>query len=174
MIQTNTRLFALAALLALTALIVGCGRTETRDISPPPQGAQPDHGHDHDHDDGEDHDHDHEHDEHPLGTVMILDMEIEGAQSHGAVEPGKLCHLVIKLPYNDGGQTIVRAWIGTGPPDRDLYYVGRGDYAASHDDYDIHVEAPDPLPDDARWWIEIERPDGTRGTGSLPILRDVR
>lgn len=153
-------------LAALALFVTGCGQSDT----PTPSGtAQHDNDHGHDHDD--DHDHDHEHDEHPLGTTTILGMEIEGAQSHGAVEPGKLCHLVIKLPYNDGGETIVRAWIGT--EDRDLYYVGRGDYAASHDDYDIHVEAPDPLPDDARWWIEIERPDGTRGTGSLPILREV-
>ena len=166
MIQLINRFFALAAVLALTALLVGCGRSETRDASPQPQDAQADHGDDHDDDD-----HDHEHDEHPLGTVTILDMEIEGAQSHGAVEPGKLCHLVIKLPYNDAGGTVVRAWIGT--DDRDLYYVARGDYAASHDDYDIHVEAPDPLPDDARWWIEIEKPDGTLGVGSLPILREI-
>jgi hypothetical protein len=159
-------------ILACAALIAGCGRTEPGPGAPQTRNQDQAHGHDHD-DDDHDHDHDHEHDEHPLGTVTILGMEIEGAQSHGAVEPGKLCHLVVKLPYNDGGQTIVRAWIGT--EDRDLSYVGRGEYAASHDDYDIHVEAPDPLPPPelARWWIEIERPDGTRGVGSLPILTEV-
>lgn len=157
----------LVTVFAMIIFVSGCGRSDN-DASTP-RASNHSHDHDHDHDHG--HDHDHDHDEHPLGTVTILDMEIEGAQSHGAVEPGKLCHLVIKLPYNDGGEMIVRAWIGT--EDRDLFYVGRGDYAASHDDYDIHVEAPDPLPEDARWWIEIERPDGTRGTGSLPILREV-
>lgn len=156
-----TTLNLIITLAALAAFTTGCGRTETRDIPTQTRDTQRDQAHDHDHD----------HDEYPLGTMTILGMEIEGAQSHGAVEPGKLCHLVIKLPYNDGGQTIVRAWIGT--EDRDLYYAGRGEYAASHDDYDIHVEAPDPLPTDARWWIEIERPDGTRGTGSLPILEEV-
>jgi hypothetical protein len=112
---------------------------------------------------------DHAHDEVPLGKTTIGDMEVSGAQGHGAVEPGKLCHLVIKLPYNDGGSTIVRSWIGT--EQRELYLVGKGEYAASHDDYDIHAEAPDPLPADARWWVEIEKPDGTKVVGSFPILR---
>ena len=159
--QTLNLIITLAAITCGGAFTTGCGRTETRDVPTQTRDTQRDQAHDHDHD------------EHPLGTVTILGMEIEGAQSHGAVEPGKLCHLVVKLPYNDSGQTIVRAWIGT--EDRDLYYVGRGEYAAAHDDYDIHVEAPDPLPPPelARWWIEIERPDGTRGVGSLPILTEV-
>lgn len=111
---------------------------------------------------------DHAHDETPLGSVTIDGMVVHGAQGHGFVEPGKLGHLVIKLPYSDAGSTIVRAWIGT--EDRHLSLVGMGDYAPSHDDFDIHAEAPDPLPSNARWWIEIEKPDGTKAVGSLPIL----
>lgn len=63
----------------------------------------------------------------------------------------------------------MRAWIGT--EDRTLSYVGKGEYAASHDDYDIHAVAPDPLPPGAKWWIEIEKPDGSKGIGSAePII----
>lgn len=112
---------------------------------------------------------DHAHDETSLGTASIGDMTIELAQGHGAVAAGKEGHLVVKLPYNDGGSTIVRAWIGTA--DRTLSYVGKGEYAPSHDDYDIHAIAPDPLPADAMWWIEIEKPDGAKVVGSAqPIL----
>ena len=123
------------------------------------------------HDDG-DHDHehedeDHEHDEIALGTHDIGGMQVEAAQEHGNVEPGKEGHLVIKLPYNDNGETTVRTWIGT--EDRNLFSVGKGEYAPSHDDYDIHAVAPDPLPDGAKWWVEIEKPDGTKGVGSLPF-----
>ena len=143
------------------------------------------HGHDHDHGDGthahaegsvhDGHghpadDHDHAHDEVSLGTVTIGGMRVEIAQGHGAVEAGKEGHLVIKLPYSDGGQTVVRAWIGT--EDRTLSFVGKGDYAASHDDYDVHAMAPDPLPDGVMWWIEIEKPGGTKVVGSAgPILK---
>jgi hypothetical protein len=155
-------------MLALTIWATGCGRSG--DVHQEPVGT-------HTHEDGTTHeDHaepveaagTHAHDETPIGTATIGDMKIEGAQGHGFVEPGKLCHLVVKLPYNDGGATIVRAWIGI--DDRHLSLVGIADYAASHDDYDVHAEAPDPLPTNARWWIEIEKPDGMKSVGSLPIL----
>lgn len=117
---------------------------------------------------GAEHGHHGEHDETPLGTTTIAGMIVTAAQGHGNVEAGKLGHLVIKLPYNDGGESIVRAWIGT--KDRDLYLVERGEYAPSHDDYDVHVEAPAPLPDGAAWWIEIEKPDGTKVRGSIDMI----
>jgi hypothetical protein len=91
-------------------------------------------------------------------------MQVELAQGHGGVAAGKEGHLVVKLPYNDQGATQVRAWIGTS--DSTLSMVGLGEYAPSHDDYDIHAMAPSPLPADAKWWIQIEKPDGTMVTGS--------
>ncbi len=49
--------------------------------------------------------------------------------------------------------------------------IGKGEYAESHDDYDIHATAPTPLPSGVMWWIEIEKPDGTKLVGSAkPIL----
>jgi hypothetical protein len=112
---------------------------------------------------------DHAHDEEPLGTVSIGDLAVELAQGHGAVLAGAEGHLVVKLPYSDDGATIVRAWIGG--EDRTLSYVGLGEYASSHDDYDVHATAPDPLPATSRWWIEIEKPDGSKLVGSaVPIL----
>ncbi len=126
-------------------------------------------GHGHDHDADHDGDHDHAHDEVDLDPTTIGEMTVELAQGHGAVEAGKEMHLVVKLPYSDDGASIVRAWIGT--EDRTLSFVGRGEYAPSHDDYDIHAMAPDPLPADAMWWIEIEKPDGTKVVGSArPIM----
>ena len=116
---------------------------------------------------------DHVHSEVSLGTVTIGDLEVELAQNvaedHGAVAAGQEGHLVVKLPYSDSGSTIVRAWIGT--DDRTLSLVGKGEYAPSHDDYDITTTAPDPLPADTKWWIEIEKPDGTKLVGSVqPIM----
>ena len=111
----------------------------------------------------------HEHAEDSLGTVEIGGLAVEFAQGHGGVAAGKEGHLVVKLPYSDSGATVVRAWIGT--DDRMLSYVGRGEYAPSHDDYDVHATAPDPLPENPMWWIEIEKPDGTKLVGSVePLL----
>jgi hypothetical protein len=112
---------------------------------------------------------DHAHDEVSLGKAKVGDLEVELAQGHGGVEAGKEGHLVVKLPYNDAGATIVRAWIGTS--DRTSSMVGKGTYAPSHDDYDVHADAPKPLPADAMWWVEVEKPDGTKLVGSVkPIL----
>ena len=74
-------------------------------------------------------------------------------------------------PSVQPGCTIVRAWIGV--EDRTLSMVSIGAYAASHDDYDVHAEAPKQLPADAKWWIEIEKPDGTKVVGSHPLLKDL-
>lgn len=111
---------------------------------------------------------DHDHGEEvALGTATVGDFEVEAFQGHGETEPGKEMHLVVKLPYNDSGASEVRAWIGT--EDRFASVVGKGDYAASHDDYDIHAVAPDPLPEGAAWWIEITQPDGTTHVGSIDL-----
>ncbi|MED6334461.1 MAG: hypothetical protein VYE81_03615 [Planctomycetota bacterium] len=124
-------------------------------------------GHDHPHPHGEEDDHHHE--EVSLGTAQVGDLEVELAQGHGAVVAGAEGHLVVKLPYSDDGATVVRAWIGT--EDRTLSLVGKGDYAPSHDDYDIHADAPDPLPGGVQWWIEVQKPDGTKLVGSAdPVL----
>lgn len=161
----------LALLLALTCTLwlTGCGES----------------GDDHDHGDGDgththadgtvhkdgDDDADHDHgEEQELPAVTIGDMTIELAQAHGPIKAGEEGHLVVKLPYSDKGETIVRAWIGT--EDRTLSNPKIGDYAASHDDYDIHTMAPTPLPENVMWWIEIEKPDGTKVVGSATPITE--
>lgn len=111
----------------------------------------------------------HSHAEQSLGTAEIGSMKVELAQGHGKLAAGKEMHLVVKLPYSDKGSTSVRAWIGT--ENRVLSFVGKGTYSASHDDYDIHAAAPDPLSENAMWWVEIEKPDGTKAVGSAKPLR---
>lgn len=113
---------------------------------------------------------DHEHAEDPLGTVKVGELDVELAQGHGGIVAGEEGHLVVKLPYSDSGATVVRAWIGT--EDRTLSLVGKGEYAPSHDDYDVHASAPDPLPENPMWWVEIEKPDGTKLVGSAKPLME--
>jgi len=156
-----TRLLSLSILVlaAMSLAVAGCGEKKT---TPADNGTSTASNTGNTSEDDHDHGHD---DEISLGTTMIGDMTVECAQGHGEMEPGKESHLVVKLPYNDNGATIVRAWIGT--DDRFMSTVGKGEYAASHDDYDIHAMAPAPLPEGAQWWIEIEKPDGTTVVGSI-------
>lgn len=166
--MTKISTFALA--LAMTLLITGCGESGGDDhVDDHSDGT---HTHadgtvhkDGDHADDTNKNDDHDHgEETELPAATIGDMKVELAQAHGAIQAGKEGHLVVKLPYKDKGETIVRAWIGT--EDRTLSLVGKGEYAASHDDYDIHTMAPDPLPENVMWWVEIEKPDGTKVVGS--------
>ncbi len=160
--------------LAATALTLpGCGN-ESPSATTPKSGPNNDAAHAHDH--GPDADHDHaadamnedDHEEVSLGSVRFGDLEVELAQGHGELAPGKELHLVVKLPESDNGATVIRAWLGT--EDRFASVVAKADYAPSHDDYDIHATAPDPLPENTRWWIEIERPDGTKLLESVKPL----
>ena len=153
--------------LACAPMLIACSGESTSSTD-----THADHAHDHDHShDGHSHDghahndHDHDHDETPLGSVQLGDITAEAAQGHGNIEPGKELHLVVKLPYTDNGSSIVRAWLGT--DDRFASTVAKADYAPSHDDYDLHAIAPDPLPENTMWWIEVTKPDGTKHLGSI-------
>lgn len=147
--------------LACAAALVACDRSGPAAAAPASESQAP-----------KEEAHEHEHEEIALGTFKIDGISVEAAQGHGNIEAGKEGHLVIKLPYKDDGGTVVRAWIGW--EDRTLSSVGKGEYAPSHDDYDIHAVAPDPLPDGAKWWLEIEKPDGAKAVGSIPLLRDIK
>ena len=179
------RLLLGTSLVVAFALGAGCKRdpVEETGASASSNSLHDDHAHEggtHEgqgHGDGDGHDHaehaeddGHGHDEEiALGSAMIGDIKVEFAQGHGKVEAGKEGHLVVKLPHNDKGNTVVRGWIGM--EDRTLSFVGKGTYAASHDDYDVHAIAPDPLPENVMWWIEVTKPDGTKAVGSIkPLL----
>jgi hypothetical protein len=146
--------------MSLAALLASCDNKE----SDSPKDTKPDSS-------ANKEEEEHAHNEVLLGEFEIGGMMVKAAQDHGSVEPGKEGHLVVTLPYNDEGQTVTRAWIGT--EDRTLSTVGKGDYAASHNDYDIHAIAPNPLPEGTKWWLEIEKPDGTKSVGSIPLLKDI-
>ena len=166
-------------LLTLASYITACSNENGSKVEhdhPHSDSASADknHGHEHDEEDhGHEHDEeDHEHDKASLGSHDIAGIKVEAAQGHGSVEAGKEGHLVVKLPHKDNGATTVRAWIGT--DDRTLSSVGKGEYGPSHDNYDIHAVAPEPLPSNSSWWVEIEKPDGIKAIGSIPLLKDIK
>jgi hypothetical protein len=168
--MNDTTKTLLAATLAGVLTLNGCTKEPSQPSTAPQAG-------DHGHEDGEHADHNHageDHDAHmeddhadafSLGTVRAGDLEIELSQGHGEIAPGKELHLTVKLPYSDAGATVVRAWLGT--EDRYASVVAKAEYAPAHDDYDVHALAPEPLPENTMWWVEIERPDGTKLLASV-------
>ena len=160
--------FLALAIAAASLLAAGCDRSADQPATTTPAATPADQTHADDaHDDHADHAHaeDAHHDEVPLGAVQIGDLRVEFAQSHGELAPGRELHLVIKLPYSDKGATTIRAWLGT--EDRFASVVAKAEYAPSHDDYDVHAIAPDPLPADTMWWVEIEKPSGEKLLGTV-------
>lgn len=153
------KLITFIPMMALAAFLSGCGDSDKKDTNSEKKETPAKE------------EEDHAHDEVALGKFDIGGHMVEAAQGHGNVEAGKEGHLVIKLPYKDDGASVTRAWIGS--EDRTLSAVGKGEYAPSHDDYDIHSVAPDPLPAGAKWWLEIEKPDGTKAVGSILLLKDI-
>jgi hypothetical protein len=132
-------------------------------------------GHDHDHAEG---DHSHGDGEHTgdghdahelvsLGTATVGEIEVEAFQGHGEAAPGKELHLVVKLGEGDTGGATVRGWIGT--DDRFQSVVALAEFSATEGGYELHAVAPDPLPESASWWIEVQLPDGTAHVGSMPL-----
>ena len=96
----------------------------------------------------------------PLEPVSIDGMDLILTQNHGPVNAGEEEHLIIRITENGDEIEAVRAWIGG--EDRSMSYVGKGEYSLLSDAYDIHTIAPDPLPENAMWWIELEKRDGTK------------
>ena len=64
-----------------------------------------------------------------------------------------------------GDVAAVREWVG--PADASGVVVVKT--IIERDYYHGHVEMPDPIPADARLWIEIETPTGERLKGSVPL-----
>jgi hypothetical protein len=112
-------------------------------------------------------DHDDEHESIELDAITIDGMRVELTQNHGPVNAGEEEHLIVRV---DGEDILaVRVWIGT--EDRTLSYVGKGEYAVLNDAFEAHTMAPDPLPENTMWWIEIEKADGTKVIGSAqPVM----
>ncbi|MEM6333832.1 MAG: hypothetical protein AAF823_10890 [Planctomycetota bacterium] len=134
-----------AMLVAVSVALAGCSDSATS--GPPPVSHAQQHGV-----------------EVKLEPATAGDVTLELAQGHGPLTPGGVGHLAIRLPYSDDGQTKIRVWIGgqdsAGTTVADAIYVPPRDY------YDVHMPTPDPLPQDALWWIEVEKPDGTKALAS--------
>lgn len=75
-------------------------------------------------------------------------------------------HYNIKVA--NGEVKAVRLWVG--PEDASGVMVAKAE--TEYDYYHGHVEMPNPIPADARLWIEIEAPDGTTHKGSVTLAAE--
>lgn len=68
--------------------------------------------------------------------------------------------------YVKGGEpAAVRAWVGDEAATNVV--VTKADFEVDH--HCAHIEVPNPLPAEAKLWVEIETPDGSRLKGSTAV-----
>lgn len=144
------------------------------------KGAEDHDGHDHKEGDGHEHakpaakagegkaggDHgDHGHGEGgAIGTATI------GAWSvtvSGEVKAGSEAHLDIKLSGSAAKPAAVRVWIGSQDGKGAMKQKADGDGAEFH----AHADVPNPIPANAKLWIEIDDGKGGKAVGGFPISK---
>jgi VCBS repeat-containing protein len=165
---TTAAAVALVAAAGMMVGVVGCERKETGGTA----GEQPaasgdgthehdhDHAHDHDHDHADGHGHDHRHGEHgatiDLGVVTAGSFSVTAALGEGAVEAGKEVAVDLTITAVEGEAQVVavRVWIGT--EDAAGSIKARAEAEGGVGNWHAHVEAPSPLPEGSRLWVEVE------------------
>lgn len=163
----TTRLLALLAAAGLAAVPAACGGGSS-DGHTHAAGESHDHDHDHDHDHGDaakggamDDDH---------GGVAVAMGETKAgeyavkASRDGDVVAGKDAPIDVWIT---GGAPIaaVRFWIGTED--------GKGSVKAKaeleKDNWHTHVDAPSPMPEGSKLWVEIESEGGAKTVCSFDL-----
>ncbi|MGD9688405.1 MAG: hypothetical protein AB7K52_04445 [Phycisphaerales bacterium] len=121
---------------------------------------------DHDHKAGDKHDdHDHDHsDDAALGTVTIGAWTVAVS---GEIKAGEEAHLDITLSGATATVSAVRFWVGA--QDGKGAMKGKADGAGP--EYHAHVEVPNPIPADAKLWIEIEDAQGVKLVGGITLKK---
>jgi hypothetical protein len=137
-------------------------------------------GHDHEEGDGHDHakpataspagkaggdDGDHGHGEGgAIGTATIGAWTVTVS---GEIKAGAEAHLDIKLSGSTAKASAIRFWVGA--QDGKGAMKGKADGAGP--EYHAHVDVPNPIPANAKLWIEIDDGKGSKSVGGLAISR---
>lgn len=107
----------------------------------------------HGHDEGERHD---------LGEAAIGEHQVHVAR-FGELTPGAECSVDIEVTGE--APAAVRVWIGA----EDGAGALKSRAEAEDDGYHAHIEVPEPLPEGALLWVEVESSAGETSTASFPL-----
>lgn len=158
---------------ALCALLVACDKEKppatngagstTTPTNPPETDPSHQNGDDHDHADG-DHDHD-EQPGHSHGETTALGEQAAGgftvrASRDGDVTPGGDVPIDVWVTGGDSKVAAVRFWIGAEDAAGSVKARAANETGPTH--WHTHAEAPTPMPEGSRLWVEIEREGGEK------------
>lgn len=165
--KVRTLLGGFLVAAAWAALATGCGES-SRDAT----NGSDDHGHAHDA--GHDHDHDHGDGHHhggamlALGEVSVGAFTVTASREEEPVEAGGEAGVDVTVVAAQAAAKVaaVRLWIGL--EDASGSIKARAE-AHGEGGWHTHVEAPSPLPEGSRLWVEIEDEAGGTSVGSFDL-----
>jgi len=99
-----------------------------------------------------------------LGTVSIGAWTVKVG---GEIKAGSEAHLDIELSGNAATPAAVRVWIGSQDGKGSMKQKADG----SGKEYHAHADVPNPIPADAKLWIEIDDGKGGKSVGGIPIKK---
>lgn len=107
-----------------------------------------------------------------LGTAAAGSFAVTATRAQGAVEAGKDSPIyVVVVPAAPAKTSAVRFWIGTADAKGSVKAKAEVENAAEPNLWHTHAEVPDPLPADAKLWVEVEAEGGAKSTASFDLKR---
>lgn len=157
-------LTTLALMLGLAAFITGCGN---ENAAPAPEAEDPTASSDasHGHEGGHDDDGHHGGPSHVIGNEQVGPYTVEVTQIGDHVDAGEPVTFEIVITGDADDPEAVRAWVGN---EQAIGSVkGR---AVDRDEFwDADLQSPDQMPEDSRFWVEIQTSDGERHTQGFDL-----
>lgn len=104
-----------------------------------------------------------------LGTAMIGDWSVRAARDAGAISPGGDAPIDVWLTGGTSKVAAVRFWIGIESAAGSVKARADIENPAQPNHWHTHAEIPNPLPVDARLWVELDIEGVGKKTGSFAL-----
>lgn len=108
----------------------------------------------------------------PLGTAELGEWTIRAARDQGELTPGGDAPIDVWITDAAGAPvrvTAVRFWIGTAGARGSVKVKADIEDPQGPNHWHTHAEIPDPLPPDAKLWVEIETAPDYRAAVAFPL-----
>lgn len=100
-----------------------------------------------------------------LGSAEVAGMTVRASRDAGEIRAGGDAPVDVWIDDGVGPAAVVRFWIGT----EDAKGAIKAKAEIENGKWHTHTEIPDPLPADARLWVEIEDKDGATHVVSFEL-----
>ncbi len=107
-----------------------------------------------------------------LGTTRIGDLTVRASRDQGEIRPRGDAPIDVWVTTADGKPASVKAVrfrIGTEDARGSVKAKAEIEVPAETNHWHTHAEVPNPIPEGAKLWVEIEADDGSKSSGSFEL-----